>query len=94
MAFTNPAYLDSFAQALSTAAPVHRLCLVAPLEVVRARLTRRAKNEGRDITEFELRRSHDCVEAHRDRHFGVPIDAAKEPAEIVASIQEELSRNP
>lgn len=90
MAFTNAAYLDGFAEALSTAAPVHRLCLVAPLEVVRARLTERANIEGRDITEFELRRSQECVEAHRDPHFGVPIDATKEPAEIVAGIRGEL----
>ncbi|MCA9876583.1 MAG: AAA family ATPase [Thermomicrobiales bacterium] len=90
MAFTNLAYLDGFAQALSTTAPVHRVCLIAPLAVVRERLTERANSEGRDITEFEFRRSQECVVAHRDLRFGVPIDATKEPAEIVADIRKEL----
>jgi hypothetical protein len=44
---------------------------------------------GGDITAFELRRSYDCVEAHRDLHFGVPIDATEELAEIVAHIRGE-----
>ncbi len=90
MAFTNLAYLDGLTQALSTTAPVQQLCLVAPLEVVRGRLTERANNEGRGITEFELRRSRECVEAHRDPRFGVPIDATQKPAEIVANIRKKL----
>ena len=90
MAFTNPDYLDGFAQALGATAPVHLLCLVAPLDAVRARLTERANKEGREITEFEFRRSQECVEAHRAPNFGIPIDATREPAEIVADIQEKL----
>ncbi len=90
MAFTNPAYLDEFARALSAKAPVHRLCLVAPLEIVRARLKARAIKEGRDISEFEARRSEECVEAHRNPCFGTPLDATRQPAEIVADIRKEL----
>lgn len=87
MTFTNPEYLENFALALSRSAPVHRLCLVAPLEVVRARLRMRAISEGREITEFEFRRSGECVEAHRDPCFGTPIDATGEPSRIVAIIR-------
>lgn len=87
MAFTNLAYLDAFAQALSVTAPVQRLCLVAPLDVVRGRLMQRANHEGRGITGFEFQRSQECVDAHRDPRFGAPVDATRTPEAIIADIR-------
>lgn len=90
MAFTNLEYFDAFARVLSQKSPTYRICLVAPLKVVQARLSKRAIYEGRDISEFEFRRSQECVEIHSDPQFGIPIDATKEPAEIVADIRKRL----
>ncbi|MBR2688879.1 MAG: hypothetical protein IKE42_13595 [Aquamicrobium sp.] len=90
MAFTNRDYFETFAAALGKTAPVHKLCLVAPLETVRARLMKRATLEKREISEFELRRSLECVEAHRDAHFGVPIDATVAPDEIIKAIRRKV----
>lgn len=88
MAFTNLAYLDAFTEALSGEAPIHRLCLVAPLEIVRRRLAARARAEGRAISQFELRRSAECVEAHRNPAFGLSVDATMSPPEVVSSIRQ------
>jgi len=87
MSFTNLSYLDAFAEALARTAPVHRYCLVATLEVVRARLDERASRQGRSVTTFELRRSAECVAAHRDPRFGAPIDATGPPEDIVAQLR-------
>ncbi len=87
MAFTNRAYFDGLAAALGADAPVWRLCLVAPLDVVRERLRRRAHSEGTAVSEFQIRRSAECVAAHKDPAFGLPIDATAAPAEIVAWIR-------
>jgi len=76
MAFTNKDYLAAFEKALGATAPVTKVCLVVPLVVVRERLAQRAMAEGRDgLTEFELRRSAECVAAHRDAFFGEKVDA-------------------
>lgn len=90
MAFTNRSYFEDFACALARRAEVQRLCLVAPLAVVRSRLAKRAESEGRDVGDFELRRSEECVTAHREAAFGRPIDATRSPQEIVAEIRSSL----
>ena len=88
MAFTNRDYFAAFADALGETAPVVKICLVAPLDVVRDRLTRRALSEGRSgLGEFELRRSAECVAAHADPFFGVPVDAMQAPDQVVADIR-------
>lgn len=87
MAFTNHDYFAAFAEALGGTAPVVKICLVAPLDVVRDRLTRRALSEGRSgLGEFELRRSAECVAAHADPFFGLPVDAMLAPDQVVADI--------
>ena len=88
MAFTNLDYFDAYAEMLEAAAPVARICLVAPLEVIRARLAERATREGRQISAFEFRRSAECADAHRDPAFGTPVDALGAPAEVVRRIRE------
>lgn len=90
MAFTNLAYLDAFAKALERKAPVRRLCLVAPLELVRLRLQARAEAEGRTVGAFELQRSAECVSAHRDPAYGLPIDATGTPTETLRHIRAAL----
>ncbi len=87
MTFTNFGYFEEFATRLGATAPVHRLCLVAPLEIVRARLEDRATREQRDVTAFELRRSAESVAAHADRRFGTALDATGSPAQIVQQIR-------
>jgi hypothetical protein len=87
MAFTNLDYFDALANRLGEDGLVHRLCLIAPAEVVNARLRGRAAAEGRNITEFEWRRSRDCLAAHSDPKFGMPIDAAGTPEQIVGLIR-------
>lgn len=90
MAFTNRAYFDDLTHALVLVAPVHRLCLVAPLEVVRGRLEKRAAAEGRGLTEFEVRRSAECVAAHSDPGFGIPIDATGAPHDVATAVRHAL----
>ncbi len=92
MAFSNLQYLDAFAADLAKAAPVHRLCLVAPLDVVQARLLARGALPGTVGGDWVFRRSKECVEAHRDPAFGRPIDATRSPAEIVDAIRGVIGR--
>ena len=88
MAFTNLAYLDAFTTALEETAPVRRICLVAPLDVVRARLaTRVAQERGGEINDFERRRSAECVAAHSNPAFGQPVDATAPIADIVRQLR-------
>lgn len=64
-----------------------KVCLVAPLEVVRQRLAARGQAEGRPgLTKFELQRSAECVEVHRDAFFGQPIDATLPADKVVEAI--------
>jgi chloramphenicol 3-O-phosphotransferase len=93
MAFTNLDYLDSFAAALERRAPVRRVCLVAPLEVVHRRLLERAAREGRTgLTAFEQQRSAECVLAHADPRFGQPVDAMDPPDVIAATIRRHMAK--
>ncbi len=87
MAFTELSYLDAFADALRADGEVQRYCLVAPLPTVTERLEQRARTEGRAVTDFERDRSAECVAAHSDPAFGVPIGADRPPAEIVIDIR-------
>lgn len=87
MAFANLDYLEAFADGLSQDGPVCRLCMVAPADVVDERLRGRAAAEGREVTEFEWRRSRDCLAAHGDPRFGLPIDAGGSPERIAGLIR-------
>lgn len=86
MAFSNLAYFEGLADALSASAPVLKLCLVAPVEVVRARLEARALAEGTAVDTWALRRADDCCQAHRAPAFGHPIDATGPTPEIVRAL--------
>ncbi|MNT74765.1 hypothetical protein D3C72_2136100 [compost metagenome] len=93
MAFTNRAYLETFAGALQATAPVQKVCLAAPLATIRVRLAVRAAAEGRSyLTQFELTRSAECVSAHADPFFGVPVDATADNEQVVAAIRQVIGR--
>lgn len=89
MAFTNLAYLEGFASTLERSAPVRRVCLVAPLELVRARLLQRAQVEGRSaLSDFEITRSAECVGLHGTKPaYGLPVDATQSPEAVVIEIR-------
>lgn len=89
MAFTNLAYLEGFASTLGRTAPVRRACLVAPLELVRARLLQRAQGEGRSaLSDFEITRSAGCVGLHgTNPAYGLPVDATQSPEAVAAAIR-------
>ena len=88
MAFSNLTYLDALAGALARSDDVHKLCLVAPLEIIRERLRRRAEVGGMPVDLWALKRAETCCEAHRSPAFGDPIDATASTSEIVRSICE------
>jgi chloramphenicol 3-O-phosphotransferase len=75
MAISNPKYL-------MRGRDVVHVCLVAPLEVVRARLAGR----GTDAGEWEQRRAEECCLAHRAPEFAKHVDAARPPDEIAEAI--------
>ena len=82
MAFSNTAYLEEIRDAVSRFEPrVLHFCLVAPYEVVRARLQQRG-----DAGEWEERRARECCVVHGDARFAVQIDAEREPSAIVQDL--------
>lgn len=70
MAFSNLTYLNMLAGTLAGSDVVHKLCLVAPLEVVRERLRRRAEAEGMPMNLWALKRAETRCDAHRSPAFG------------------------
>ena len=92
MAFTNRDYWAALVSTLSKDGVVHRVCLVASLETIRERLRQRAETDEIAIDDWVIRRSTECVEAHKDRAFGLPIDAEQSPSEIVAAILQVIGK--
>ena len=80
MAFSNLTYLDTLAGTLAGFGIVHKLCLVAPLDVVRERLGRRAEAEETPLDQWTLKRAEACCEAHLSPAFGHPIAQRRRPA--------------
>ncbi|HJQ38946.1 MAG TPA: AAA family ATPase [Thermoanaerobaculia bacterium] len=86
MAFSNAAYLQEIRDgARSFDEHVTHFCLVAPLDVVRARLRRRGATEAN--APWEYRRASECCAAHGSREFAQQISAeARNPAEIAGEV--------
>ena len=94
MTFSHRAYFDEVVAGLRRLDPELRVfCLQASLQTVRRRLAeRRTKIEGAG-SEWMARRIAECAEAHRDPHFGEPVDTEDRSArEVAEEIIEMLRR--
>ncbi len=88
MAFSNAAYLQEIRDGVqSFDERVVHFCLVAPLDVVRARLRRRGATEAN--APWAYRRASECCAAHNSADFAEQISAADRSA---AEIAEDLFR--
>jgi hypothetical protein len=86
MAFSSAAYLDELRRGLARFEPrVLHFCLVAPEDVVHARLGRRGASPERNAWEF--RRASECCAVHGGEAFRTQVDASdRTPEEIAAQI--------
>jgi hypothetical protein len=91
MAFSNEAYLRQFVTYVRERGnETFHFCLTAPLAIVQERL--RSREIGNGPTEWQLRRSAECCEAHRRPEFAEHIATeARSPQQVV---QEILGRLP
>jgi hypothetical protein len=95
MAFSRRDYLDEVIDGIRRHDPETRLfCLRAGLPTVRKRLAGRGTKLEGTGSEWVARRIVECDEAHRDPHFGEPVDTEDRPArEVAEHIIESLLRN-
>jgi hypothetical protein len=83
MAFSNRAYLDEIMSKVRTFdSDVQHFCLVAPAEIVEARLRRRG--DAPKHLEWQLRRAKVCCEAHKSPEFAIRIEADDREPEAIA----------
>jgi predicted kinase len=90
MAFSRESYLQEFLAGVrrNDGETVH-FCLTAPLPVVRERL--RSREVGRGPTEWQLRRSAECCEAHRKPEFAQHVATeGRSPQQIAQEILDRL----
>ena len=90
MAFSELSILDELARGVARAGPVHRVCLHAPWTRIHERLLARGFASDRDRT-WVLRRSRECVAAHADPRFGLPIDARGPPRAVAMAVLASLA---
>jgi chloramphenicol 3-O-phosphotransferase len=90
MAFSELAYLDQIRDSLRRFEPaLFHVCLVAPVDVVHARLN--ARGADADRHEWQYRRAAECCAAHRQPAFGEQVstdrrDVADVAGEVLARI--------
>jgi broad-specificity NMP kinase len=85
MTFSRHAYLDEVLAGLRRYDTGTRVfCLQASLPTVRKRLAGRGTDIEGPGSEWMSRRIVECAEAHRDSHFGEPVDAEDRSAREVA----------
>jgi hypothetical protein len=81
MAFSNEDYLREIRDGVSRFEPhVLHVCLVAPFDVVHARLKKRGAEE------WAVRRARECCLVHGEPRFAVQVDAERDPAEVVEDL--------
>jgi hypothetical protein len=90
MTFSRRDYLDEVVAGLRRHDPATRVfCLRAGLPTVRGRLAGRGTKLEGPGSQWIARRIVECAEAHRDPHFGEPVDtegrSAREVAEHIAA---------
>jgi predicted kinase len=85
MTFTSRDYFDEVVTDLRrTGAPTRAFCLQASLETIAKRLEKRKLDPHGREGDWITRRNLECVEAHRDSHFGEPVDTENRTAQEVA----------
>jgi hypothetical protein len=85
MTFTCRAYLDEVVAGIRRHDPETRVfCLKAGLPTVKKRLAGRGTKIEGPGSEWMARRIIECTEAHRDSHFGEPVETEDRPACEVA----------
>jgi len=85
MTFSRRAYLDEVVAGIRRHDPETRIfCLRASLPTVRKRLVGRGTKIEGPGSEWIARRIVECAEAHRDSHFGEPVDTEDRSAREVA----------
>jgi hypothetical protein len=83
MAFSNLSYLcEIMAKTRAFDPDVRHFCLVAPFELVKARL--RKRGDAPFHLSWQLRRAKDCCIAHADPAFALRIDASERSPESIA----------
>lgn len=94
MTFTDRAYFDEVGAGLKRLDPELRVfCLKASLPTVKNRLAGRGDKPGGPRAEWMARRLVECADAHRDPHFGEPVDTEGRLAtEVAAEIVKRLQR--
>ena len=85
MTFTHRGYFDEVVDGIRRSDPdVRVFCLKATLPTLKERLARRGDKTEGPGAEWMARRLLECAEAHRDPHFGEPVEAESRPARAVA----------
>jgi hypothetical protein len=85
MTFSRRAYFDEIVMGFRRLDPELRVfCLKASLPTVKDRLVARGTRIEGPGTEWIARRIVECSEAHRDPHFGEPVDTEDRTASEVA----------
>jgi hypothetical protein len=99
MTFSRRAYFDEVVTGVRRLSPELRVfCLKASLPTIKNRLARRGTRAEGPVAEWLARRIEECADAHRDPHFGEPVDtegrSAREVAEeIVRRLQQTGATN-
>ena len=95
MAFSNAAYLHEIRSAVGRFEPnVLHFCLVAPLDIVKERLTGRGATNASDAA-WQYRRAAECCALHTRDEFAPHVDAAdREPADIAEELIGAVERPP
>jgi hypothetical protein len=89
MAFSNVDYLRELLDGARIVDPqVLHVCLIAPIETVHQRLTRRAASERTVVSAWAMRRAAECCEAHRSDRFAQHVAASNDSP---ASVADEIS---
>jgi hypothetical protein len=92
MTFTSRAYFEEVTEGIRRFDPeVRTFCLRASLATVRRRLASRGSKWERPGSQWLARRTEECVNAHRDPHFGEPVETEDRTAlEVAEEIVERL----
>jgi hypothetical protein len=85
MAFSRRDYFDEILKGMREFdASVKVFCLQAGMETIVKRLRRRGEKIDDGDDNWVIRKARECIEAHRDKHFGEPVNTEEISAAEVA----------